>query len=359
MDRRTFLVSTGAAAAAGTAATAHADERARSTFDVAPRPDARVVTAHLSPMFNSPYFRDIAERFGRHLIALSDGRVRLELMPTPITNAQGAGDAWFGFVDEIGTDDPALSYFAGLPVDLGLPADWHRAWLGAAGGQILWDDIAGNSGFKPFMIGHTAGTSGGWAAHDIATLADFHDAPVVATGLVAEVAHRIGARAQTMDATRSHAAFADGTVVYAEPQLPFAIAVAEGFGARGMWWVRDGFRPAGSVMAFTVANELWHSLSNADRAAISASAALIDSENAAAQQAHQAMVAPHLRTARAIQATSFPDLVVAGIRHQALDLVVNAAAQDVGTGRVHQAFMAFRAAATGLVAPDIGARSLA
>jgi TRAP-type mannitol/chloroaromatic compound transport system substrate-binding protein len=358
MDRRTFLVATGAAAAAGTATSARAAGRERDAYDVQPRPDARVLEARLSPLFTAPYFRDLAERFGRRLLEISDGRIQLAFTAA-VASGDARGDVWFGSADERSGDDPALAYFAGLPGDLGLPAELHRTWLMAGGGQILWDDVAGDAGFKPLMIGHTDTMAGGWAAHDFATVADFHNAPVAVSGLAARLAQGLGARTLPVVASVPGPAMATGTLAYAEPLLPFAVAAADGLADHGAIWMRDGLRPYGAVLLAAVDTTVWHSLAPADKAAFSACAALSDSDNAASQRAHHALVAPHIKAARRIRAAGFPDAIAAAVRHVARDLVADLAAQDASAGRVHEATMAFRTATTGLPDPRAGVRSCA
>lgn len=356
MDRRTFLVATGAAAAAGTATSAVAEDRALNTFDVRPRPDARVLRARLSPLFSAPYFRDLAERFASRLIEISDGRMRIAFAEGRTGSAMRDG-IWFGSADERAGDIPALAYFAGLPGDLGLSADMHRAWLMAAAGQLMWDDVASDAGFKPFMIGHTDNSAGGWAARELATIGDVHGASVSAAGLAGRVAERLGARTTVVAASELGAAFTGAKVVYAEPLVPFTAAAADGLADHGAIWIRDGLRPAGAVLAAAVDLRLWHSLSAADQAALCACAALTDTENAAAQRAHQTLVAPHIKAARRINATAFTDVIAAAVRHATRELVADTAGRNGDAAPIHQAYMAFRSAATGLPDPLAGAGS--
>jgi TRAP-type mannitol/chloroaromatic compound transport system substrate-binding protein len=358
MDRRTFLVATGAAAATGTAAGGRDEARAAGADHVQPRPDARVVRARLSKWFSQPFFRDLAERFARHLIEISDGRMRLEFDADGIDRNTGGG-IWFSSADEGSGAVPALSYFAGLPGDLGLAADVHRAWLQAGGGQLLWDDAAFDAGFKPLMIGHTDTTAGGWAARDFATASDFHGVSVAAVGLAAAVAGRLGARTDAAATPITAADLAGARADYTEPLVSFTVAAADGFGDGGATWIRDGLRPAGAALVAAIDAKLWHELSPADRAVFAACAALTDSETAAAQRAHHAIVAPHIKAARRISATSFTDAAAAAIRHAAHDLVAEIAVHDRAAGRIHQAYMAFRSATTGLPDPLVDTKPYA
>ena len=161
MDRREFLKSTGAAAAAATTATA-----ARSCNVRASRTGPRFRHHGAAPRHRLARHRrglaDQARRLGQRLIAMSDGRYRIAL-PGIVNGlaAVRAGDADLYYATEHDHLDAhrALAYFSGLPGDRGIAARQLSAWMLVGGGQALWDDLAGEFGVKAMLAGHTGGAA--------------------------------------------------------------------------------------------------------------------------------------------------------------------------------------------------------
>jgi TRAP-type mannitol/chloroaromatic compound transport system substrate-binding protein len=367
MDRRTFLVSTGVvAAAAGVVDAAGPQSVARPAPEI--RPDALVMGARLSRLLDTAYYRDIVDRFGLALAEASDGRLVLEYRPPmPLDTAHAAlpgaasSDIWFGPVDELTGETPAFAYFAGLPADLGLSADLHRAWLDAAGGQMFWDDVAADVGLKPLMIGHTSGYAGAWTWRDLTLPDDFVGARAAATGMTREVARRLGADVSSVagGAGERHRAFADRQLLYLETCLPFSAAMASGIGVDGAIWLRDGLRPEGSVLAAMVSLETWRRLPADGRSLLELVAARIDRQLAAEQYAHQALVAPHLKQSRAIGTARIGNPLTDAVRKAAWHAVEEMAAHSDHVRLIHNAYMAFRKEAAGLADPLSSVRGVA
>lgn len=359
MDRRTFLVSTGAAAAAGAT---HAGAASPKAHAPRARDGAELsLKAGLSPIFAAPYYRDLADRLGWSLAAMSSGRLSLKfnnaLAPQPVGRADAATtsdelDVWFGAADEVTADIPAMAYFAGLPGEFGLGADLHRAWLGAAGGQMIWDEVTADYGFKPLMIGHTGRFAGSWSRFEPSLVTDFRDVTAAVSGVSAKIATRLGARPEPhLSADSAREGLEAGRIALAEPLLPLTAALAAGYGGGASVWLRDGFRPEGAMLTMMVRRATWESLSDPDRELLVTLAARVDSENAAEQRAHQALVAPHLRRAVGLRATGFSDVMAAAVNRIARDLLAESSARDAAAMRAHHAFMGFRAEATGLADP--------
>lgn len=372
MDRRTFLTTTATSAVAASAGLASADaapgSQARDgSTAVKPRADALRLRSALSPMFADGYLRDGAERFSRHVLEMSDGGIWLSFSDTaahgpaevPAISEIGRAadfDAWFGVADELVTLAPAFGYFAGLPADLGLPSEMHRAWLVGAGGQMMWDSLADGFGLKPFAIGQTGPDAGAWAGaeagREIVAPQDFSGASISAPGLAGVVATRLGAKVRALPPGMQAKAVADGSLVLAEPGLPFVAAVSAGFGRDGSaHWLRSALKPSGSVYCLAVRADAWRRLSRGAQAVITAAAALAERDAAAEIAAHQALVARQLRASLQIRASALPDGAARAVGHASRLIVADIAGADTVSSRIHEAYFAFRDAATGLADP--------
>lgn len=372
MDRRTFLTTTATGAVAASAGLASADAAPGSvardaSTAVKPRADALRLRSALSPMFADPYLRDSAERFSRHVLEMSDGGIWLSFSDTAARGPAEAPaiseiakaadfDAWLGVADELVTLSPAFGYFGGLPADLGLASETHRAWLAGAGGQMMWDLLADGFGLKPFAIGHTGSEAGAWisamAGRDIVAPQDFSGASVSALGLAGVVAERLGAEVVALPPAMQATAMAEGSLALAEPGLPFVAAVSAGFGRGGSaHWLRSGLRPSGSVYCLAIRVDTWGRLTRGAQAVITAAAALAERETAAEIAAHQALVVQQLRGSLQIRAFTLPDSVTRAVRQASGQLVADIAGAGTASSRIHEAYFAFRHAATGLADP--------
>ncbi len=198
MDRRNFLKSTGgaAAAAAATAASvaiAHMPGRARL-----PAPaigsGAKDIRVAINWPDNGKGIADSARRLAQRIEVATDRRYRLTFAASAKSAiaAVRSGEAEAYHANEHDNLDQhrGFAYFAGLPGYNGLRSTSFNAWMLAGGGQVLWDELAGEFGIKAMIAGHTFRSTGIWAARPMASLAG---QKVWAMGLARDVVRGIGA----------------------------------------------------------------------------------------------------------------------------------------------------------------------
>src|SRR6185503_8785107 len=120
-----------------------------------------------------------AERIAERVRALSNGGLDLtvfaagEIVPAfEVLGAVGNGVADLGHTASFYWQGkmPAAAFFTTVPFGL-TPAE-HVAWIDAAGGQQIWDELYSPFGVKPFMGGNTGVCMGGWFRREIVSLAD-------------------------------------------------------------------------------------------------------------------------------------------------------------------------------------------
>ena len=192
MDRRTFLKSSGAAAASATTVAA-------GQAQAAPASDAEFADAihtALPGAFANGYQRDRADRLALRLRELSQGRINLRFEAfagrgiDAITS--GAADAYFGSEADHIDEDGVLAYVSALPGDLGLGPEHFMTWLSAGGGQMHWDAAAGKLGYKALAVGHSGRRTGLWLTREAASLSDLAGRTIATHGLAVHVAEAIG-----------------------------------------------------------------------------------------------------------------------------------------------------------------------
>src|SRR3981189_1509369 len=145
-----------------------------------------------------------AERVAERISALSGGRLQITVRAAgEVVPAFEVLDAVGGSVAEMGHTaafywqgkQPAAAYYTTAP--FGLTPMEHVAWVDAAGGQALWDELYAPFGVKPFMGGNTGVCMGGWFRRELKSLDDLKGLKIRSLGLGGEVYRRLGATPQT------------------------------------------------------------------------------------------------------------------------------------------------------------------
>lgn len=149
---------------------------------------------------NFPALGTGAQRIADSITAMSDGRLTVKLYASgELVPAFEVFDYVRGGNAELGHDAPyywinkhsATPFFCSVPG--GLTAQEHSAWIHAAGGQALWDELYEPFGLRAFLAGSGGPNMSGWFGKPIETLEDFKGLKMRIPGLGAEVMSRLGA----------------------------------------------------------------------------------------------------------------------------------------------------------------------
>lgn len=288
MDRRTFLKSTGAAAAATAAATsAGAREKAPGAApEASPAAPAILTGSRRLSVMAAPVAR-IGEGahaalrgLARALSLVTDGRIGLDIIEQDrgVELVQrGEADAYLGVEGDDLDQRPALLAFTGLPAALDDTPGLYRPWLAAGGGQDVWDTIAAGYGIKPLLAGQ------------IETILWATDQPTELRPVLSHL--RQGARGfdrilgETADATMS----VDTLMFAITPCSPGAVMATLASGATPD--LRQAFTGWSSPLHLTlgIRRSLWDDLPAADRllieALVAAEGARLEAERTAEQMA--------------------------------------------------------------------------
>ena len=335
MDRRNFLRTTGAAAvAAGTAAAP-----AQAAEDAAREYPARRATRRKAAHAGSEWAPEPAgfgpERLARRIETATDGRYRID-----IAHGNADADLTYGSALRHAKLHPAFAFFAGLPFAQGLDASAQHTWLAVGGGEMLWDELAAEHGFKPLLAGHTGASAGVWASARLETTADLAGTTVHVVGLAADALRALGATPVEVAPHELRAALADGRIQAAEwlgplpPRRPIC----------SRW--HNGSTSPGSIAAawlsLAVRRGLWEAIGAADRAVFEACAAQEYHLSLADARAHALIAGQVAAPAKWPVRLAWSDAVSEALDQALAEVVERIAASDPSARRIHDSYQAFR-----------------
>jgi TRAP-type mannitol/chloroaromatic compound transport system substrate-binding protein len=359
MDRRSFIVNSGAAAAAVGLTTEQAT--AAAGLETPPPVAAPAVhTAHTNsrelvfssvvPFSHGPVGAN-ALRLARRIETVSAGRFRL-VHKTPNDSAltsvmTGEADLAFGNDHHNIGYHPAFGYFAGLPFYSGLDPDGLQAWLTAGGGQMLWDDLAADFNVKPLLAGHTGRSPGLWMTHEISTVAGFKGQTFAVQGLARAVVRELGGDSLALPVTELASALADGRIAGAEVGGPFH-GMMSGLHTAAKIHIGQGITNAGSTFSLNVRRSLWDKLSAADQALLEVCAAEETQNMLAETTALNPIARASLVQEHGVSFGHFSGELIGALSRAADAVVAGVAATDAKARRIDDSFMVFREQLTGL-----------
>ena len=338
MDRRGFLISGGAAAVAAGAATDAAAAMAASQAAAGPggaeARGARVLTLAVAPGYDRAGFA--ADRLAGRISLATAGRFRIER-----TGAATAADLSLTDARSLATLHPAFAFFAGLPLDEGLPSADQDAWLTLGGGQLLWDELARPFGFKPLVAGHTGQGGGFWSSVRLNAAADLVGLPVAATGLAGRVLEVMGAKVIDVAGPDLGAALASGRVRAGEAEGP-APGSAFNLEPLAQCCYRPGLYPHGALTTLLVTSGLWEGLDAADQAIFEACTAAEHRLASAEVKMHAALAAHLRRGAKWPARAALPSALAQALAQVATAAVAEVAGLDAASRRIAASYGAHR-----------------
>lgn len=350
MDRRDFIKSTGVAAAAIATGTTAVAQPASAPSLAAPAihaaPSVRELRVAAAWPQTGRGFDDSARRLAQAIATLSGGRYRLTFSPHPgglgaLTS--GEADIYHGSGHDFLALDRAFAYFAGLPGQVAIRPTYLNAWLMAAGGQSLWDDLSAPHGFKPFFAGHSGARAKLWSHTPISSLADLQGRRIAATGLAADIVRELGAEPVTLHPADLAGALAGGRVDAVEWGGTIA-AFGCDLHRHARHCLRPGLSRSGFTAVLAVRSAIWSSMSAADQAIFAAAA----SQELNTVVAESLGASAKLRTAMTerdgVTFGAMPPDVTAAASKAAGRAVATVASASPEAARIHASYTAFRSA---------------
>jgi TRAP-type mannitol/chloroaromatic compound transport system substrate-binding protein len=330
MDRRDFLKVGGAVAVtAGSAGSATA------------RPAPTILPGATELRLASPDLPDVPglapDRLARRIELATGGRYRIIAEPDI-----SAAHLVFGSANRLRDQHPAFAFFAGLPLGLGLHAASQQTWLAVGGGQMLWDDLASQFGFKPLVAGHTGPSGGIWTTRRLESASDLSGVRIHVDGLAADVVRVLNALPVRLAVGDVRAGLAEGRIEGAELLAPLVLTAPD-LQPLAERLYSPGLNAGGAVLSLDVRRQVWHDMRAADQAIFEVCAAEAYMQGLAEAQAHDMMAAQVASTAKWPVRSELGVELSESLRRAADDVLAQLAGYDPDARRIHDSYQAFRA----------------
>lgn len=292
-----------------------------------------------------------AERVAREIATLSGGRIQVRVFAAnELVGAfesfdavsSGLADMYHGAEYYWERRSPAFNYFAAVP--FGLTAAEISAWVYFGGGQVLWDALSADFGLKPFMCGNTGTQMGGWFTKEVDSVAPFKGLRYRMPGLGGEVLRRLGAAVVSLPGGEIISALRSGAIDASEWVGPWD-DMAMGLHKVAPYYYYPGFHEPGTALSLVVNKKLWDSLGSTERSFIETAAVAENSKMLAEYNANNAGALVMLADDPTIKIRKFDDAIMQSLNKITGEVLADTSRIDDMTGRVHDSFMKFRAAA--------------
>ncbi len=298
---------------------------------------------------NFPGLGTGVQRLAEAITAMTEGRLTIrvyaagELVPAFESFdavSQGNADLFHGAAYYWQGKSKAFNFFTSVP--LGLTADEVTAWIRHGGGQELWDELAAQFNLKPLLAGNTGAQMGGWFRREIATVQDLNGLRFRMPGLGGEVLRRLGVAVVNLPAGEIFSALQSGAIDATEWVGPWN-DLALGLYRVAPYYYYPGFHEPGSALECTWNLEVWNSLSDGDKAIVSAATGALNDSMLAEFNARNGDALNTLVSQHGVQVKRFSDEIQQAFARAAEEVLVETGQTDDITRRVYDSFVAFRA----------------
>jgi TRAP-type mannitol/chloroaromatic compound transport system substrate-binding protein len=204
-----------------------------------------------------------AQRLAQRLSDMSDGRIQVEYF------AAGERVKPFDSFDEVASGNaqayhaadyywkgkhPGWAYFTSVP--FGLTYTEINAWIRWAGGQELWDELAGGFDLKCLMAGNTGVQMGGWFRKEINTEDDLKGLKMRIPGLGGDVMAKLGASPVSLPGGQIYENLVSGAIDGTEWAGPLMDSIMK-FWEVAKYYYYPGLHEPGTIVGFGV-NKAWY-----------------------------------------------------------------------------------------------------
>lgn len=343
MDRRNFLKGVTAA----TAATAAGSQAAKSASTTASHITAPQISKSLRQLKaavgwpnNGQGFADFADQFAARMSNMTDGRLSLTFEAVnQVGDAAAAIDDFDGIggLDAALRDDfPAVAFFSGLPGRHGLSGRALAAWLQAGDGQALYDELAGQAGFRPLIVAHSGAPSLLWAKTELVDASSLNGRRIWVQGLARDVAAALGAEPLTVAANEVQSPFSNPDAGFADvPGYAASVAMKQTDASHFLY--EPGFYRHGVSATVGFRLETWHRLSTAEQSVITAAAAATFSESLAWADKYTPLMRQAVGARTSLRA--LPVELAAAIERVSDAIIAHAASQTGLAARINAHYM--------------------
>ncbi|MEM8750366.1 MAG: TRAP transporter substrate-binding protein [Pseudomonadota bacterium] len=266
MDRRSFIKKAGVTGAVGTVALA--------TPAIAQGNKTMTIVSTWPRDF--PGLGTSAQRLAARITELSEGRLTTEYF------AAGERVGAFDVFDEVAGGNsqayiaadyywvgkhPGFAYFTSVPFGMTTP-EWN-AWAKFKDGQALWDELSGEFGLKALPCGSTGTQAGGWFNKEINSADDLKGLKMRIPGLGGQVMSKLGASTVSLPGGQIYENLVSGAIEATEWVGPYNDYFMKFYEAAKFYYT-GGMHEPGGGLAFGMNASWWGSLSDWEKAVITA-----------------------------------------------------------------------------------------
>ncbi len=340
MERRKFLK--GAALAAGGAAA--------TTALAAPA----IAQSKVDLVIVSTWPRDFpglgisAQRLAARIGELTDGEIAVQYF------AAGERVGAFDSFDEVASGNaqayiaadyywkgkhPGWAPFTAVP--FGLTYTEIDAWIKYAGGQALWDELAGEFGLKNFACGNTGVQMGGWFNKEIESADDLKGLKMRIPGLGGDVMAKLGASPVSLPGGQIYENLVSGAVDATEWVGPYNDYFMKFYeAAKYYYW--PGMHEPGSQLAFGMNASWWSGLSKTHQAILEAACNEENARQMAETNANNGVYLTRLIEENGVELREFNDDVYDSFGEAAQEVFEEARDHSELSKKIYDSFAAAR-----------------
>ena len=289
----------------------------------------------------------VAEEFARRVLAATDGRFRITVVPpgeiaAPFEALDAVGDgraemaqtASYYYVGK----DPAFAF--GTAVPFGLNSRQQNAWMYAGGGIDAMNLLFRDHGVYGLPAGNTGAQMGGWFRKEIESVADLKGLRMRIPGLGAATLARLGVDTVQLPGADAAAKLAAGEIDAAEWVGPFD-DLALGLHKSARYYYHPSWWEGCGMVHLFINLDQWNALPKPYQAVVTAEAA---HANSAMQAAYDASSPGALRTlvAEGAELRTFPQDVLEACFIAASEVFAEKSAESVHFRRIFEVWKPFR-----------------
>jgi len=162
---------------------------------------------------------------------------------------------------------PGWAYFTAVPFGM-TTVEWN-AWIKFAGGQALWDELAGEFGLKCLACGATGTQMGGWFNKEIESADDLKGLKMRIPGLGGDVMAKLGASPVSLPGGQIFENLVSGAIDATEWVGPYNDYFMKFYeAAKFYYW--PGFHEPGGGLSFGMNQKWWAGLTKWEQQLITA-----------------------------------------------------------------------------------------
>jgi TRAP-type mannitol/chloroaromatic compound transport system substrate-binding protein len=234
---------------------------------------------------------------------------------------------------------PAFSYFTSVP--FGLTDPEMNAWIYHLGGQALWDELSGEFGIKPMMAGASGAQMGGWFNKEMESPEDFTGLKMRIPGIGGDMMAKLGVSVISLPASQIYENLVSGAIDAADWVGPWNDYFLKLFEAAKYYYWPGVAEPSGTL-ALGFNRQFWDSLTDSERAMITAISQAEHGRIAAEFNANNSVYLDKLVTEHGVELRRFNEEIYDAFREASEEVFDEIVAHSDLAKRVHDSFIEAR-----------------